>query len=130
MLAFACMLGFFGISMLRRNYRLSTKGVATSGTVIDFEERMGSRSGRSYYPKVEFQIPSGEKVEFIASVGSSATPKLGRKVKVLYFSDKPQDAEVASLLRFWVFPLLVLGAGAVFLLGSLVFYTAAFGDAA
>jgi hypothetical protein len=131
MLASACPFVFFGISMLLRNYKLATKGTAACGAVIAFEEQQGSGvAHRRYYPKVEFQTPGGQKVIFVASVGSNAEPKLGRKVKVLYYAERAQDADVASLLRSWVFPLLLLVFAAAFLLFSLAFYTAFFGDAA
>jgi Na+/proline symporter len=130
MLTGACAFGAFAITMLRKNYKRATKGVATSGIVTGSQLQRGSGAAhRSYYPEVEFQTPSGERITFVASIGSNAEPKLGRKVKVTYFPDNPKDADISSLLSTWLFPLFCFLAATFFLMGSLFFYTNAFGDA-
>ena len=56
MLTGACAFGAFAITMLRKNYKRATKGVATSGTVTGSELQRGSGAAHhSYYPEVEFQ---------------------------------------------------------------------------
>jgi hypothetical protein len=123
MLACACAFGAFAIPMLRKSYKRATKGVATSGVVTGSQLQRGSGAAHySYYPEVEFQTQSGEKISFVASVGSNAEPKLGRKVEVLYFTDNPKDADISSPISSWLFPLFFF-LGAIFiLLLSLLFY--------
>jgi hypothetical protein len=124
MLASACPFGYFAISMLRKNYDRATKGAVASGVVIGFQERHGSgAANRAYFPEVEFQTPSGEKITFVSSVGSNAEPKLGHKVKVSYYPDKPQDADTSAFFTSWFFPLFLFVCAIIFLLISLLFYS-------
>ena len=130
MLTGACAFGAFAITMVRKSYKRATKGVATSGTVTGSQLHRGSSAAhRSYYPEVEFQTESGERITFVASIGSNAEPRLGRKVKVSYFPDNPKNADISSVLTAWLLPLFFFLAAAFFLMGSLFFYTNAFGDA-
>jgi hypothetical protein len=123
MLASACAFGYFAILMLRKSYKRAVKGVATSGFVSGFQLQSGSGAAHySYYPEVEFQTLHGEKITFVASVGSNTNPKLGRKVKVLYYPDNAKDADISSLLTSWFFPLFFMVGAIVFLLGALMFY--------
>jgi len=131
MLASASIFGYFAISMLRKSYKRATKGIATRGVITGFQtQNLGvGASSRKYFPEVEFQTLPGEKITFVSSFGSNADPKIGRKVKVLYYSDNPRDAAIASFFKFWIFPLPFLIGAAAFLLFSLFFYTNAFGQA-
>jgi hypothetical protein len=54
--------------------------------------------------------------------GFQFNPKLGRKVKVLYYPDNAKDADISSLLTSWFFPLFFMVGAIVFLLGALMFY--------
>lgn len=123
-LASACAVGYFVISMLRKSYKRATKGVATSGVITGFQtQNLGvGASSRKYFPEVEFQALNGEKITFVSSFGSNADPKIGRKVKVLYFSDNPKDAERASFFLSWLFPLFFLFIAIFFLLMAVLFY--------
>ena len=130
MLTGASAFGYFGMLMLRKSYKLATQGIATTGTIIGSELQLRAGASQTLYaPKVEFQTARGERVTFVASVGSNAAPKTGRKVKVLYIPDNPQDADVNSLLRSWLFPLLMVLTGGCFLFGAVMFYTNVFGQA-
>ena len=130
MLACASAFGYFAISMFRDSYKRAAKGVATSGVITGSQISHGGGVSSTYYvPKVEFQPQGGEKIIFVASVGSKAEPKIGRKVRVLYFPDNPKDADISSLMSSWLSPLFFLICALFFLLFSLFFYTNAFGEA-
>ena len=133
MLASACAFGYFGISMLRKNYKRATKGIVTSGVITGFEGFGGNATSRTYCPKIEFQTLNGEKISFVSSYGSRSylppETKIGRKVKVVYNSENPQGAAEASFLKLWLVPVLLLVGALGFLFFSLVFYTNVFGNA-
>jgi hypothetical protein len=120
MLGLACAVGYAGAWLLRRNYKFATKGVAATGEVVGWEIR-GT-------PEITFQTADGRKIAFVASSGSGRPPKRGTKVRVLYIPDNPQDAAVASLLPFWVWPSFLFVLATVFLAVSILFYTGGFAN--
>ena len=120
-LILAGVFGGFGIFGIRQSCKRKTKGIATSGVVVGHTERRHSgAASTTYSPEVEFQAPSGEKILFAASFSSRRLPTLGRKVKVLYYPDNPQDADIAASLSSWILPLLLLAFGLVSLFMSIV----------
>lgn len=130
MLVSACPFAYFGFSILRRNFRRATSGATATGVVVGSEKQLLRGAHRLYHcPRVEFHTPGGEKIAFLASVGLRSEPKVGRQIKVLYFPDNPQDADVAATIGSWTLALLLLLVGTCFVLGSLMFYTNVFGEA-
>ncbi len=124
--------GAFGagaIYMLRKSFNRANNGVRTQGIIVGSDVSRKGSGQRVYTPMVEFETRNGEKITFTASIGSTAEPRVGRKVKVSYFADNPQDADIVSLLRSWLLPGFVLFIAAAFIVFSLMFFTAFFGTA-
>lgn len=109
-LAIGGLFGYFAITMLRKNYKMLTKGISTTG-VITGHQRVDSRS---WSEEIEFQTLNGEKVSFVSSFStygaSGMSRDTGTKIKVLYNPKNPQDAVDASFFKFWFFPLCILAA--------------------
>src|SRR5262245_21957421 len=96
MLVLASIFGFLGAFGFLRGYKRRAKGCSAQGTIIGYKQRSRGKGPTTYSPEVEFQTPEGEKITFVASSGSSRRSKLGRTVKVLYYSNDPEDADIAS----------------------------------
>jgi len=120
-LVMASLWGFLGIFMLRRSYKRKTLGVAAIGVVVGHRERRHSgASDTSYSSEVEFEAQNGQKITFAASFSSKRLAPLGSKVKVLYYPDNPQDADISAPLTSWIAPLLLLAFGSFFLFMAVV----------
>ncbi|MGO8701080.1 MAG: DUF3592 domain-containing protein [Limisphaerales bacterium] len=115
--------GGIGAYLFRRTYIMTTKWNVARGTVVGFKEEWGPKAGTTYRREVEFQAPSGEKVVFTESTGfGGAAPSSGRKVKVRYSPDDPEQAEIPTIVASWIFPLALLSVGAFCLIVSVMFY--------
>ena len=122
-LAASGLFGYFAITMLRKNYKMATKGIPTSGVITGHQITRGTFfSSRSTSEEIEFQTLNGEKVSFVSpfsmhSASSGALRATGTKIKVLYNPKNPQEAVDASFFQFWFFPLCILAAalGGVYL---------------
>lgn len=65
-----------------------------------------------YRPVVEFKPQSGRAVRFTASVASHPAPyQVGDKVKVLYDSNHPKQAQIHSFVYLWFNVLMLIGFG-------------------
>jgi hypothetical protein len=64
---------------------------------------------------------------FAASFSDAGSPRLGRKVKVLYYPDNPHNADIAAPLTSWILPLvlLVIGLGVLYISVVVSFFTPA-----
>ncbi len=91
------------------------------GKVIDLILERGSSNRTSsgtasvYKPLVIYQTTSGEKIEFLARVGSNPpSHHKGDSVIVLYQSENPQGAKIDSFLHLWFTASILGGMGFVF----------------
>lgn len=121
MLAFASVLGFIAVFAFVRRLRRQMRGGAATGRIVGHRERRHNE-GTTYSPEVEFQTPEGERIRFVASWGSGRRPILGRRVRVLYYPEDPQDAAIVSFADVWVVPLLLMVPAAGCLAMSVMFY--------
>lgn len=126
MLVLASIFGFLGVFGLLRNCKRRAKGCFAEGTIIGHKQRNHGSGPTTYSPEVEFETPEGEKIVFVASFGSSRPPKRGRKVKVLYYPNDPEDADISAISTFWIGPSIVILFAAGFLAMSVAFYTGTF----
>jgi hypothetical protein len=122
MLVLASVFGFLGVFGLLRNYKRRAKGCSAEGTIIGHKQRDRGSGPTIYSPEVEFETPEGEKIVFVASFGSSRTPQRGRKVKVLYYPNDPEDADLSAISGFWIGPSIVILFAAGFLAMAVAFY--------
>ena len=107
-----------------RRQALWREGRRTTGTVVaqekhtDTTDQDGSEVKEvSYYPVIEFEALGGEKVRFTGSTGRGKRPdfRLGAPVDVIYDPAHPARAQIASFSQFWLGPLTLIIAGAIFL---------------
>ncbi len=108
---------------------LFQEGVRTTGVVVGQEETVTTTSRGSashtyseevidYNPVVEFTGEGGETHRFTGSTGGEGKPiiETGSEVEVLYDPADPGSAQIASFEQFWLGPVVVAGAGLIFLL--------------
>lgn len=123
-LAIGGLFGYFAITMLRKSYKLATKGILTSGVITGHKKvgTFGYFTHSGYSEQIEFHTLKGETISFVSpffpSYGSNMEMRSrGTKVKVLYDPGNPQDALEASFFQLWFFPLCFLAAtlGGVYL---------------
>lgn len=109
----AAMLIAAGREFARR--RAFLRGSATAaGTIVALTENR-ERDEIGYFPKVEFQTPSGRGITFQSAMGSSTDAKsIGDSVTVRYQLDQPQVAEIDAFMPLWGLTLLWGALGSVF----------------
>ncbi len=121
----------FGLGMFWGTWTLSqstlkfnAEAVETEGTVIDFETKPSTGSGRSktrdtYAPIVEYTTAEGQTLTF-TTTSSSSPPSYdrGEKVKVLYSKITPERARIDSFMENWFGPLIVGFLAVIFTLGG------------
>jgi len=105
--------------------------VTATGTVVELAQKSTtSAHGYIICPVVEFDLPSGEKVNFTSEFGSfPASNKVGDQVKVRYDVTDPQKAEVDSTMSVWLVPAILVFMGLIaccLTVAFLAFYVAGF----
>jgi hypothetical protein len=100
------------------DYRFTSSAERTSGVVVELRERF-SRSSETrsrsvtYAPVVDYQI-AGEQFRIVSSTSSNPPAyAVGDRVPVLFRSESPGDARIASSLPVPLFSLIFGGAGLV-----------------
>jgi len=98
--------------------------VHTSGTVIEIVSQTSTRDGEHrplFYPVVEFTTPAGQVVRFQDRTGSNPPAyRVGETVEVLYDPARPEAATIASWTNLWLFPIILLAAGGLFVLSGVL----------
>ena len=73
----------------------SQSAVKTQGTVVEIVERTGSKTGKQYYPVIEFRCDMGQRYTFEGDgVSSQSEYQTGKPVPVLYDPKDPNDAKL------------------------------------
>lgn len=106
--------GIFGLSfallLARRPIRMLRAGGKAQGTVTGNDEQMvsGSRgpARKYFFPQVAYTTEKGEQISFKSVIGRGIPTPPGTVVPVLYDSDKPHEAILASFAAMWLFPIL------------------------
>ncbi|GAA3908759.1 hypothetical protein GCM10022276_28820 [Sphingomonas limnosediminicola] len=104
-----------GLALMVARLRLAG-GQRAQGQIIGYQKRMRERLGakRQYMPLVRYRPAGGSPVEFQSRMGSTSKPfQIGETVAVLYRSDKPEVAEIASTPRLWLAPIVIVGMAVV-----------------
>lgn len=88
------------------------------GRVVDVESSRSSGShgtSFSYYPVVEYQAPSGEKIRFRSSVGTNPpSHNTGESVGVMFDAKNPHHAKIDSFSDTWLLSTVLCGMGLPF----------------
>lgn len=117
--------GAWGLSQSTLKFKAG--GVATEGTVIDFETERSTTDGKSktmYKPVVEYTTTDGNTLTFTTS-SSTSSPSYdrGEKVKVLYSKITPERARLDSFMENWFGPLILGCLGVIVtLIGWFLFF--------
>jgi Protein of unknown function (DUF3592) len=122
MLVFAAAFGVAGFFILRRSFRLRTRGHTADGVIVGCDKRLVDSLWR-YFPKIEFQSQDGDTHVFTASAGGSQMPRVGRSIRVSYLPNDPEDADVSSFGGIPFFGLVMFLFAVGFFGMSLIFYT-------
>ncbi len=103
--------------LFKRNYDFLSTSLTATGQVIDMESSTKNRpaSGLAvYHPVVRFEMEDGTEVIYRSRTGSNpATHRVGEEVKVHYRYDNPQQAKIDSFTDLWLWPSVMLVAGAL-----------------
>ena len=85
------------------------------GTVVNnayLESDAGNSSSGAYYPVVEFKPNDGPQQRFTDGAGSLPPDyAVGDSVDLIYNPNRPAEARIASWLRLWFVPTLLIGIG-------------------
>ena len=107
-----------GIVMVVRRRRLIATAVRTEGKIVAYEESEfkddDGSSTYAYYPIVEFKDAKGMQRRVKSSEGS-APDGVGTTVTLVYDPANPVNAELEAVSRSSLGPILVIGAGTLFL---------------
>jgi hypothetical protein len=102
-----------GSYFLLRAVRRSRAWASGEGVIVGYRENEEA----SFFPKVQFRLPSGEERQVISErSGSPRRLPVGARVRVMYAPDRPEAAEVVSFSNLWILPMVLLGFGAVCIL--------------
>ena len=86
------------------------RGERAIGQVTGLRGRMLTRPNRHYMPVVRFQPRHGPFVEFQSRFGGSDPDlSIGDTVPIRYLAENPQKAEIATPMRLWLAPFVLLG---------------------
>lgn len=112
---FAALALLVGMLVLRGRIRLYTRGVRTTGKVVDGHTRTEPRPGapprRTHAPVIEvLDTSTNERFTFRSSFASSATKiEIGQQVPVRYVPGDHDLAEIDRLAPMWFLPVGTLG---------------------
>lgn len=116
-------MAFFGWQGYTSTKTFMVNAEQARGTVVEVAARSGTDSSGNptiyFYPVVEFTAADGRAVRYQSSVGSSRpSQQVGQAVEIVYNPANPQDARVNSFTEVWLWPVVLLGMGAVFVLAG------------
>src|SRR5215471_2898620 len=118
-IALSAIFGSLGIYALLRERRLRA-GARAEGVIIGAEPSKGL-DGICWWPRVAFETPAGEKIEFVNDDAWNTWPEVGRKVQVEYLPERPAEAEIRSATP-WVAGLVCVAFAILFAIAAVVFY--------
>ena len=100
----------------RRAWRLS-RGVATEGVIVGYDERRDS-DGLSFVPLIEFDVPGTGRQRIESIFARSTMGPSGVPVRVRYDPADPSRADLDGALRTWLPVAAMLLFGAAFLFAA------------
>lgn len=94
------------------NILFTLRAERTTGIVVDYETRRGSKGGATQAEVVEFQGPDGKTVRFVEKTSRSRfIMNTGHEVNVLYDPDNPEKARINSFWTLYISPIILLIVG-------------------
>ena len=106
------------------NILFTLRAERTTGTVVGYETRRGSKGGATQAEVVEFQGPDGKTVKFVEKTSRSRfIMNTGHEVNVLYNPDNPSKARINSFWTLYVSPIILLLVGLSLLIFNLPMFS-------
>lgn len=104
----------FGLFFSYRSYQLLNSGNIAQGQVVGNEVEKNVCTGEAednscntYHAIVQYKTEAGDEYKFTSSLGIPNPHPIG-EVRVLYYSDNPEEAEIYDFQSLWLFPILLL----------------------
>lgn len=104
----------FGLYFTYRSYQLVNSGNIAQGQVVGNEVEKSvctseteDSSCNTYYAVVQYKTETGDEYKFTSSLGNPNPHTVG-EVRVLYYPDNPEEAEIYDFQTLWLFPILLL----------------------
>jgi hypothetical protein len=91
--------------------RWIASSATVEGTVVSVERSQGRKGRSTYREVVRFTAADGTEHEFTESMGSSHPYAKGETVAVRYQPSNPADAAIATTVRLWIAPALLVLVG-------------------
>ena len=101
---------------LRNTRDFVAKSKTAEGVVLEsvYRKQVSKRATGSYFPRLRFQTPDGQEVEFMGDTGSPKPPyRNGEKVTVRYEPGNPGNARIEGFWSLWAGVLILFGLGGV-----------------
>lgn len=98
--------------MILSNIFLLLRGERTTGIVVDYEARRGSKGGTTHAEVVEFKTDDGKTIRFAERASRTRFVfRTGHSVNVIYDPDKPHKARINSFFALYITPIILLVVG-------------------
>ena len=112
-------LGFalYGLWEMLRAFRKWRSWQATEGEIVGYVEHP---DGGLFAPRIKFTTVDGSTCTFVSETFGSQDFPIGQHLRICYSPSQPEQAEVARFSAWWLFPLIWLGFGIVFLLAGIL----------
>jgi hypothetical protein len=89
-------------------------GVQTDGEIVEVAHWDSAEKGRMWYARVKYRTLDGQDITFDDNQSASFTwDRVGRRVRVLYYSADPQHARINRFSSMWAGPIMAFAAGIV-----------------
>lgn len=106
-----------GLALFVHTQQYLDRAQTATGVVTEMVLSRRTAGSKTYKPRIRFQTPSGESMEYVSSVGSNASSyQVGEPVTVYFDPANPSDARLKAFFVLWGFPSIACGVGAVFFL--------------
>lgn len=106
--------------MILSNIFLLLRGERTTGIVVDYEARRGSKGGTTHAEVVEFKTADGKTIRFAERASRTRFVfRTGHSVNVIYDPDKPHKARINSFFALYISPIILLFVGSCLFVSNL-----------
>ena len=114
-LGVACLLALAAAALAYRSLRRCFTWGSAYGSVQRLDEVPGRRGQPMFRPVVRFTTRDGRELSFASEMASSYPGyRVGATVRVLYNPLDAESAEIASFVRLWLLPVVLLVFAGVF----------------
>ncbi len=106
-----------GVGFSVHTWQFMDRAQLASGVVTELVRSGKSLSSVRYSPRIRFETPSGDVIDFVSSVGRAPDDhRVGESVAVYFDPANPGDARLKGFRELWGFASVAGGLGGVFVL--------------